>query len=390
MHQRRGSKFEEQMLEEADGPPSQLPTYRGNVTAAGAMVGPAGQQHSQQQALAPGAGRPEKGANNPFRTQQGGAGASRGVLNNGGAHNASASIAGAAVSAVGGQHDSRPRSSEEVGQAAAAYRGHQQLKSSRSEKDLLTDDAEFVPAHQIPPGNLLTAMRNESTPGLIPPGSRTKTPKSPSPKKMDQILQRDLINKRRFQIQQQAAEGGEDHSTGVAAGAGVGVAGYQNTRANRNSFPSNYGMAVQEMNAQVNQHSVFANNRSHSAAPEHYNTHAHGAPPPQALQVNRFGKLIPAAGAGPFPTIASRMTNSNNNANNGNNIPRASVRRTNPITGAPIGMSSSSNNNSNSDLNNINNNQQGGSANNPSQMHHSSAMLHSGSNIINSEYSNQY
>ena len=35
-------------------------------------------------------------------------------------------------------------------------------------------------------------------------GSRTKTPKSPSPQKIDQIIQKDLINKRRFRIQQQA------------------------------------------------------------------------------------------------------------------------------------------------------------------------------------------
>jgi len=394
--QRRGSKFEEQMHEEADGPPSQLPTYRGNGNVTGAVLQQQQQLAQQQQAQQPqpqGGGRSEKGANNPFRAA--GAGASRGVLN--GANN------GNPYNNLNNTQD-RPRSVEDSTQSNAQNQPQglrsTSLKSSRSERDLLTDDNEVIPAHQIPAGNLLTAMRNESTPGHVPPGSRTKTPKTPSPKKMDQILQRDMLNKRRFQLQQQNGQGGEGEDPGVAglsAGVAAGVAGsYQNTRSNRNSFPANYhslNMPVQEMNAQTQQHSMYAQNqannnnhsaahaRSQSAVPEYYHhqqQQSHGgAPPPQALQVNRFGKLIPATGA-PFPTIASRLNANNTNTNAPVPANRV-VRRTNPITGAPIGHSG------NSDQGNPS----GGIAN-PHNMQHSNTMMHSGSNVINSEYSNQY
>jgi hypothetical protein len=76
-------------------------------------------------------------------------------------------------------------------------------------------------------GNILTSARNEPMPAnvaaMMKVASAKKTPKTPSPKKMEQILQMDLNNKRRFMMQglqkqqQQLQIQGQNQSQGPAA-----------------------------------------------------------------------------------------------------------------------------------------------------------------------------
>ena len=235
--------------------------------------------------------------------------------------------------------------------------------SSRSAKDavnrdLHTEDADPVPVHHIPAGNILTAVRNEAPPGHIPPGSRTKTPKTPSPKKMDQILQRDMINKRRFLMQQQEAD----------SSAAVAMAAVNASRSSRSTFPSNpldntiNANANGSHNNNSNSSSIAYATRSQSAVPDHQQQQ-------QQQQVSRFGRLLPASVAAnvPFPSIASRMTNL------GNRMAGNTARNT---------RGSDSNGNGNTAATSQQQQQQAA---------RSVAIMHSGSNVINSEHgNNQY
>lgn len=312
-----------------EGPPSQMPTPQQDTRTTAAAVGV----------------RSEKAAGNPFRNQQPALTqqqqAGQGVAER---------VAAAPLPAK-----DRPKSSEEIGQAAAAYRGA--LLSSRSEKDLQTEDGDLIPASAIPSGNILTAVRNEVNPPHIPPGSRTKTPKTPSPKKMDQILQRDQLNKRRFLLQQQAAAqaGGEGVvDAGVAAQQMQQPGPSYGTRSSRYAQQNSSGMGE-----------VLGGNGVQQQQ--------QGQQQGQG-QMTRFGKLIPAV-AVPFPSIASRMSNITGRISSQagptgkktGGVPSAGGS----VGGAGVGEVSAT------------------------HMHHSNTILHSGSNVINSEYgaggaNNQY
>jgi serine/threonine protein kinase len=326
---------EEQMMQNGngdgeEGPPSQMPTPT--------------QQRGVNNVVQAVPARSEKSStsNNPFRNQQ-----------------AAAAPAAGAVPVK-----DRPKSSEEIGQAAAAYRGA--LLSSRSEKDLQTEAADVIPVSAIPAGNILTAMRNEAHPGHIPLGSRTKTPKTPSPKKMDQILQKDLANKRRFLMQQQ--QQADIEAAGAAAAVAAQGPSYA-TRSNRYSLPAGAASNMQDiLGGGAGNVNTGGHLRSQSAASDYAQQVAQAAAQQQQQQqVSRFGKLIPAAGV-PFPTIASRMTNISNRLNGAGGGGKKAASGGNGVAE--------------------------GSAQGAAQvnMHHSNTILHSGSNIINSsEYaSNQF
>jgi serine/threonine protein kinase len=325
---------EDQMMQDGngegeEGPPSQMPTPT--------------QQRGANNVVQAVPARSEKSStsSNPFRNQQ------------------------AAPLAAAAPVKDRPKSSEEIGQAAAAYRGA--LLSSRSERDLQTDAADVIPVSAIPAGNILTAMRNEAHPGHIPVGSRTKTPKTPSPKKMDQILQKDMLNKRRFLMQQQQQQA-DIEAAGAAAAVAAQGPSYA-TRSNRYSLSNGAGSNMQDVlgGGAVNVN-AGGHVRSQSAASDYSQQAAAAA---QQQQMSRFGKLIPAAGV-PFPTIASRMTNiSNRLSGAGGGGKKAPTSGGNGVAEGSAGGAA-------------------GAA--QMNMHHSNTILHSGSNIINSsEYpSNQY
>jgi hypothetical protein len=369
-----------------EGPPSQRPTPRQGATRSSAAASAGTSSAATATAAAP-AGRAERGASNPFRNQQS-ASQQTGQSQPQGQGQQQTSVSGKNVGA-GGSGKDRPKSSEEIGQAASAYRGA--LLSSRSERGLLTEGAEVVPASAIPAGNILTAVRNEANPSHIPPGSRTKQPKTPSPKKMDQILQRDMLNKRRFQLQQQQLQQQQGGGAGEFREAAPQGGGYA-TRSNRYSLPNQGSHAVGDLHTSSTASTGSGGSgrghvRSHSASDFAALQQQAGsqqvpaqAPPQQQAQpqqVSRFGKLLPSGV--PFPNIASRVSNITGRsaapgAGGGSSGVAASGTRR---AGAPGGSGGS-----------------GSAADMAVHMHHSNTILHSGSNVINSEYggapSNQF
>lgn len=83
-------------------------------------------------------------------------------------------------------------------------------QASRSSQDAagdiaVEDDNHAILGNMSNGGNILTSARNEPMPAnvvaMMKVASAKKTPKTPSPKKMEQILQMDLNNKRRFMMQ---------------------------------------------------------------------------------------------------------------------------------------------------------------------------------------------
>lgn len=88
-----------------------------------------------------------------------------------------------------------------------------------------------------PSGSILTAVRNE----MGPPGTRGRksVPKTPSPQKMDLILQKDYQNKQRLVNAQQQPQGGYDsarsNGSGVSSAASTANAG---NRLSRSTFPN--------------------------------------------------------------------------------------------------------------------------------------------------------
>ena len=346
---RTSRQGEEQMMQDGlqEGPPSQVPTPQQQMHVP--------QQQQQQQPVATRVAK--NNANNPFRAQQ--QAAQGGGMRGGASATATATLTAEAT--TGGSSKDRPKSSEEISQAAAAYRGA--LLSSRSDRDLLSEASEAIPVDSIPAGNILAAVRNEN-PGNVPPGSRTRAPKTPSPKKMDQILQRDMVNKRRFLIQQQAAAAGDGNSTGAPASQGSSYA----TRSGnaRYSLPG-HGSAAADL---ISGGAVSHHQRSLSGTANDYPANqAHGQ------QVSRFGKLIPSVGA-PFPSIASRMSNLSNRVSGGG----GAVRR---------GAGAAATSNTAATASDSHNTQSQAAA--AANMHHSNTILHSGSNIIKSEYpTNQF
>jgi len=333
---------------EEEGPPSQMPTPRQVARAVNAVQS--------------GLSRSDKAStSNPFRNQaQAGAGGSTQAQ----AQSARDAAAAGNVTETQPVKD-RPKSSEEIGQAAAAYRGY--LLSSRSEKHLHTEDTtDVVPAHAIPAGNILTAVRNEANPSHIPPGSRTKTPKTPSPKKMDQILQKDMLNKRRFLIQQQAAEREAANSATMTTQQGPS---YGTRSTNRFNY-ANSSSAMQDVMGGGVSGVALGTGRAQQQQQQQSTGGASGDP---QQQVSRFGKLVPTGGAVPFPSIASRMSSVSNRANGGAGNGASGSRK--------VQAGSSQGNSSGGDV-------AAAVAAAAMNTHHSNTILHSGSNVINSDYGN--
>jgi len=311
--------------EEDEGPPSQLPTQQqrtnmnNNISA-----------------------RTEKAKDNPF---------ARG--NNAGQQQQAVTTG----NPLSKSSKSQSSSNADIGNAASTYRN---LLQSRSDKQLLqADDGANVPipSHVIPSGsgNILTAVRNEAPPSHIPPGSRMKTPKTPSPKKMDQILQKDLINKRRFLAQQQGEAGGTNSNGNNNQGSSSSSSNAMTTRSARKTFPNpqqDGDSASGKLNNQQ-QTAVVANRRLSN-------------------------RLIPSV---PFPSISARMqANSANNNNNSSSSNSNSGRVVMSHSARGARSSSSSN-----DLKNYVESQQhaqsatGAAAATRSHAH----MVNSGSNVIN-------
>jgi len=209
--------------EEGGGPPSQLPTQQQRVNNTVSL-------------------RADKAANNPF---------------------ARVTTGPARVQAQG--QVLQGQTSDDIGNAAAAYRAL--LLSSKGPQgphELQTDGGMPIPAHAIPPGsgNILTAVRNEN-PSHIPPGSRMKTPKTPSPKKMDQILQKDMVNKRRFLLQGGGVPGSNE-ATAAAAAWTRSQASQSQSRIARSTFPNPEEEQVVRRNRNVPFPSISARSNSNS------------------------------------------------------------------------------------------------------------------------------
>jgi hypothetical protein len=187
----------------------------------------------------------------------------------------------------------------------------------------------------IPVGeNILAAVREQAPPAYIPSGSRTKTPKTPSPKKMDQILQRDMLNKRRF-LQQQQQQVQSDSVEQIASN--IRRSGFTNESATLHNGDGKQAIRSQSV----------------------------------GVQQSSFGKLIPSV---PFPTIASRTVGT---------------------LASKIGLGHVSKRGSESSgvaqaLNHGSGVANGPNISNSAAAVHASkasvAMIHSGSNVINSEH----
>lgn len=196
----------------------------------------------------------------------------------------------------------RPRSSENISEQAAAYR--KLLQNSKSSSDVTNNDISYivekegfdpVPLHSIPQGdNILTAVRNETNSQV----SRNKNPKSPSPKKVSVIKQKDLNNKRRFLLQQE------------------GIAVEDNVDTARSSKSDNTNTKQMMMNMK-SQHS----NKKYGLLSGQNNTNNNA--------VKRLGRFVPTVPV-PFPSLTGRqITQANRNSNINNAAAAAAMRHNN-------------------------------------------------------------
>jgi len=254
------------------------------------------------------------------------------------------------------QQDKTPKAIDDIGIAATTYRDlvQQQQKPAVQKQDgkriaeiTSYDDVTGIPIHAIPDGNILTAVRNEAPPSHIPPGSRTKTPKSPSPHKVDQILQKDIMNKRRFMIEQSVLN--NDNSTSLTSRSANTQSSDQKTSSHM--LPANN--ALEDLRRQRSNAIPSASQKSNASTPSTIirNTFIGsdkvvGAPLNQ--QAGRFSRLAPTIPS--FPSFASRITSMGMGAATGRSTSRRSTG------GIPA----------------------------------SGAMMHSGSNVINSEHPTLY
>ena len=252
--------------------------------------------------------------------------------------------------------DKTPKAIDDIGIAATTYRDlvQQQQKPAVQKQDgkriaevASYDDVTGIPIHAIPEGNILTAVRNEAPPAHIPPGSRMKTPKSPSPHKVDQILQKDIMNKRRFMIEQGALN--NDSSNSLTSRS----ANTQSDDSRTSHLLPTTNTTLEDMRKQ---RSNVASSTFHKSNPSAPSTIVRNAPsgPDKAVAAplnyqqagGRFSRMTPSIPN--FPSFASRITNMGIGAGNYNS--RVSSRR--PPGGVPA----------------------------------SGAMMHSGSNVIHSEH----
>lgn len=121
-------------------------------------------------------------------------------------------------------------------------------------------------------GNILTAVRNAPGPDGTWGTKARKTPKTPSPKKMEAIIQKDLSNKRRFLMQQQGMPAvsenpGDEiaHAYGVLPGSDYRGIGYEEGGSKHLSFPAGgaqaYGAVGMTANSSIRGGNDQASNR---------------------------------------------------------------------------------------------------------------------------------
>mmetsp|Transcript_416 Transcript_416/g.615 ORF Transcript_416/g.615 Transcript_416/m.615 type:complete len:763 (+) Transcript_416:132-2420(+) len=206
-----------------EGPVSQLSTQVRNFGGLGAGIVP---EAAQQPRHLPG---DRAAANNPFRKQSAAAAAS----------SSTASIATAAASAAATVQQPPPliyapalKASSNTATAASEIMDSSDNAAANNSSNLQLEEEEAAVLSSLLSqggGNILTAVRNDGTSSSSGGTSNKagKTPKTPSPKKMEQILQMDLNNKRRFlmqglnkqqsQQQSQSARGGHASNTSGTA-----------------------------------------------------------------------------------------------------------------------------------------------------------------------------
>lgn len=173
--------------------------------------------------------------------------------------------------------EARPRSSDEVGVIS-----HKHLLRSGSAASGLANETEDV--------NILSAIRNSES-GGAPSRSRRSAPKTPSPQKIDAILQKDLNNKKRFALEDLQKQREIDAvSYGAVAQKAETSSSDNNKKSSRWNFPGNGPAIVNNSSAQSNgpYHSAFSAQYLESASKK---VNRIGVPFPSLPRVGNFAKV---------------------------------------------------------------------------------------------------
>eukprot|EP01038_Epipyxis_sp_PR26KG_P007633 gene7633-10391_t len=112
------------------------------------------------------------------------------------------------------------------------------VKSIEESTSSKTVDSSTISSALINGGNILTAVRNEAGPIGSIKSSVKRTPKTPSPQKMDIILQKDLNNKKRFLLQGLAQQ---QHGSGPIYNSDAAALEVLQGRGSRGTFPQPQG-----------------------------------------------------------------------------------------------------------------------------------------------------
>lgn len=140
--------------------------------------------------------------------------------------------------------------------------------------------------------NILSAIRN-SEGGGVPSRSRRSAPKTPSPQKIDAILQKDLNNKKRFALEDLQKQRELDASnyglSSQKSDSNASASSIDNTKKpSRWNFPTNAPVVVNQTNQGASYHSAFSAQYLDSASTKKSNR-MNGVPFPSLSRMSNFG-----------------------------------------------------------------------------------------------------